>query len=54
MVFICDGVVKARSKSVKLYGFERAEAVSIEAAGLIAITAQRFGQADDITVLSVE
>jgi sigma-B regulation protein RsbU (phosphoserine phosphatase) len=54
VVFLSDGVVEARSKSGELYGFERFGAISIEPADLIAMAAQRFGQEDDITVLSVE
>lgn len=54
IVFLSDGVVEARSKSGELYGFERASTLSNKAADLIATAAQRFGQEDDITVLSVE
>ena len=54
VVFLSDGVVEARSKSGELYGFERASAISVEPADRIAMSAQRFGQEDDITVLSVE
>jgi sigma-B regulation protein RsbU (phosphoserine phosphatase) len=54
VVFLSDGVVEARSKSGELYGFKRFGAISIEPADLIAMAAQRFGQEDDITVLSVE
>jgi sigma-B regulation protein RsbU (phosphoserine phosphatase) len=54
VVFLSDGVVEARSKSGELYGFKRLGAISIEPADLIAMAAQRFGQEDDITVLSVE
>ncbi len=54
VVFLSDGVVEARSKSGELYGFERAGTASTEPADLIAMAAQRFGQEDDITVLSVE
>ncbi len=54
VVFLSDGVVEARSKSGELYGFKRLGAISIESADLIAMAAQRFGQEDDITVLSVE
>jgi hypothetical protein len=54
VIFISDGVVEARSKSGELYGFQRLGAISIEPADLIAMAAQRFGQEDDITVLSVE
>jgi phosphoserine phosphatase RsbU/P len=54
LVFLSDGVVEARSKSGELYGFERTRTISTQAADLIAIAAQRFGQEDDITVLGVE
>jgi phosphoserine phosphatase RsbU/P len=54
LVFLSDGVVEAPSKSGELYEFERACVVSIEPADLIAMAAQRFGQEDDITVLTVE
>jgi sigma-B regulation protein RsbU (phosphoserine phosphatase) len=54
VVFLSDGIVEARSKSGELYGFKRASAISTEPAGVIAMAAQRFGQEDDITVLSVE
>ena len=54
VVFLSDGVVEARSKSGELYGFNRVSTISIEPADLIAMAAQRFGQEDDITVLSVE
>jgi hypothetical protein len=37
----------------ELFGFERTLAISGEAAGMIADTAQRFGQEDDIAVLTV-
>jgi Stage II sporulation protein E (SpoIIE) len=48
-----DGVVEARSRSGELFGFERAAALSTQPADVIAQTAQRFGQDDDITVLTV-
>lgn len=53
LTFLSDGVVEARSTSGELFGFERARAVSGQAADEIASTAQRFGQEDDITVLTV-
>jgi serine phosphatase RsbU (regulator of sigma subunit) len=48
-----DGVVEARSRQGELLGFERAAALSIQAADVIAQTAQAFGQEDDITVLTL-
>jgi phosphoserine phosphatase RsbU/P len=54
LVFLSEGVVEAPSKSGELYGFERACVVSIELADLIAMAAQRFGQEENITVLTVE
>jgi Stage II sporulation protein E (SpoIIE) len=48
-----DGVVEARARSGELFGFERAAALSIRPAEVIAQTAQSFGQDDDITVLTV-
>jgi Stage II sporulation protein E (SpoIIE) len=48
-----DGVVEARARSGELFGFDRAAALSIQPAEVIAQTAQSFGQDDDITVLTV-
>ena len=48
-----DGVVEARARSGELFGFERAAALSMQPAEVIAQTAQSFGQDDDITVLTV-
>jgi hypothetical protein len=48
-----DGVVEARARSGELFGFERAAALSMRPAEVIAQTAQSFGQDDDITVLTV-
>ena len=54
LVFLSDGVVEARdSKSGELYGFERTRTVSVQSADQIAADAQRFGQADDITVIGI-
>jgi ABC-type uncharacterized transport system ATPase component len=46
-------VVEARSKSGELFGFERTAAVAAGSAESIAEAAERFGQDDDITVISV-
>lgn len=53
LVFISDGVVEATSTHGELFGFERTQQVSNESARYIAQTAQRFGQNDDITVVSL-
>jgi sigma-B regulation protein RsbU (phosphoserine phosphatase) len=53
LTFLSDGVVEAQSPTGELFGFERAAAISNESAQTIARAAQRFGQEDDITVLSL-
>lgn len=53
LVFLSDGVVEATNDEGELFGFERTQQVSNESARYIAQTAQRFGQTDDITVVSL-
>ena len=53
LTFLSDGVVEAQSASGELFGFERTQAISREPAEAIAEAAQRFGQEDDITVLTL-
>jgi serine phosphatase RsbU (regulator of sigma subunit) len=53
LTFVSDGVVEATNPQGELFGFDRARAISNEPASAIAEAAQRFGQEDDITVLSV-
>lgn len=53
IMFLSDGVVEARSGSGPLLGFERTRELSTRAAAEIAAEAQRFGQNDDITVLTL-
>jgi hypothetical protein len=53
LVFLSDGVVEAMNPQRELFGFERTRQVSNESARYIAQTAKRFGQTDDITVLSI-
>jgi sigma-B regulation protein RsbU (phosphoserine phosphatase) len=48
-----DGVVEARSAKGELYGFDRLPQLTLMAASDIAEVARRFGQEDDITVLTV-
>lgn len=58
LTFVSDGVVEAQSmtsiKSGELFGFDRMRAISREPASVIAEAACRFGQSDDITVVTVE
>jgi hypothetical protein len=53
MLLVSDGVVEARNTQGELFGFERTRAISTESAQNIASAAQRFGQDDDITVLTL-
>jgi hypothetical protein len=53
LVLLSDGVPEARSATGELYGFERLSALTAESAQDIASAAQRFGQEDDITVLTL-
>ena len=48
-----DGVVEARARSGELFGFDRAAALSMQPAEVVAQRAQSFGQDDDITVLTI-
>jgi len=54
LTFVSDGVVEAQSKSGELFGFDRTRALSRELAAVLAEAAHSFGQADDITVVTVE
>lgn len=53
LAFVSDGVVEATNDKRELYGFERTRAISNQPAAAIAETARRFGQQDDITVVTV-
>ncbi len=53
MTFLSDGAVEARNAQVELFGFERTREISTQSADEIAAAAQRFGQEDDITVLTL-
>jgi len=53
LVLMSDGVVEARSAKGELYGFDRLGALTMLSADDIADVARRFGQEDDITVLTV-
>jgi serine phosphatase RsbU (regulator of sigma subunit) len=53
LTLLTDGVVEARNPHGELFGFDHARALSTHTAEQVATAAQRFGQEDDITVLSV-
>jgi serine phosphatase RsbU (regulator of sigma subunit) len=53
LVLLSDGVPEARSDTGELYGFERLPGLTLMPARDIAEAAQRFGQEDDITVLTL-
>ena len=53
LTLMTDGVVEARDKSGVLFGFDRTAAHSMDPAEAIAEAAQRFGQEDDISVISL-
>ncbi len=52
-VLLSDGVPEARADSGELYGFGRLPNLTLMSARDIAEAAQRFGQEDDITVLTL-
>ena len=52
LTLLTDGVPEATSHK-ELFGFERTARISASPAGAIAEAALHFGQADDITVLSI-
>jgi serine phosphatase RsbU (regulator of sigma subunit) len=52
LTLLTDGIPEATSNH-ELFGFERTASLSVLSAAAIAEAAMRFGQADDITVLSV-
>ncbi len=53
LTFYSDGVIEAQQPGGELFGFDRAREVSMQSAAEIVATAKRFGQEDDITVLTV-
>ncbi len=54
LAFLSDGVVEAQKPTGELFGFDRAKAMSRESAAAIVGAAVQFGQADDITVVTIE
>jgi hypothetical protein len=53
LTLVTDGVVEAQSARGELFGFERTALASVGNAEAIAQAAKRFGQVDDITVLTL-
>ena len=53
LTLVTDGVAEARNKTGNLFGFERTQAIATKPAEFIADSAQRFGQEDDITVVTL-
>jgi hypothetical protein len=53
LVLLSDGVPEARTETGELYGFERLRDLTLMPAQAIADEAQRFGQEDDITVMTL-
>ena len=54
VAFVSDGVIEARSAAGELYGFDRMRDLSARTAAEIAETARKFGQQDDISVITVQ
>lgn len=53
LTFLSDGVVEAQNPAGELFGFARTKALATRRAEEIALAAKAFGQADDITVLTL-
>jgi hypothetical protein len=53
LTFMSDGVVEARNAAGELFGFERTSLISTRPAEEIAEAARKFGQEDDITVMTL-
>jgi hypothetical protein len=54
LTFYSDGVIEAQNREGELLGFERGRELSTEPAAAIVEAAKRFGQEDDITVVTIE
>jgi phosphoserine phosphatase RsbU/P len=53
LTFYSDGVVEAQNEHGELFGFARAQAISTQPAAAIVEAAKKFGQEDDITVVTI-
>jgi sigma-B regulation protein RsbU (phosphoserine phosphatase) len=54
LTFYSDGVVEAQNEKNELFGFERGKSISTLPAAAIVEAAKKFGQEDDITVVTIE
>jgi len=54
LTFYSDGVIEAQNQKGELFGFERGRELSTQPAAAIAEAAKKFGQSDDITVVTIE
>jgi phosphoserine phosphatase RsbU/P len=54
LTFYSDGVVEAQNQRGELFGFQRGLEISRQPAAAIVEAARRFGQSDDITVVTIE
>jgi hypothetical protein len=54
LAFYSDGVIEAQNRAGELLGFDRGRELSTEPAAAIVEAAKRFGQEDDITVVTIE
>lgn len=54
LTFLSDGVVEAQDANGELFGFDRTKAMVGASASAIVEAAVQFGQADDITVVTIE
>ena len=54
LTLVSDGVVEARSAHGELFGFERTSRISHLSAAEIATQARRYGQQDDITIVTLD
>ena len=53
LTFYSDGVVEAQNRRGELLGFDRAMEISMQPAEAIVEEVRRFGQQDDITVVTI-
>jgi hypothetical protein len=54
LTFYSDGIVEAQNQNGELFGFDRAKDISMQPAAAIVEEAVRFGQSDDITVVTIQ
>jgi serine phosphatase RsbU (regulator of sigma subunit) len=53
LTFYSDGVIEAQNQKGELFGFDRGRELSMEPAAAIVEAAKKFGQEDDITVVTI-